>query len=747
MLGEFVRAMTQRGAATVLRGEAGVGKSSLLGVAARHAADAGRAVLRVTGVESEAQVPFSGLHRLLRPVLPGVDALPKRQREALLSAFGMAEPAAESYMVSYAALELIAERASDVPVVLIVDDVQWMDPPSASALAFLARRIEYEPVVALFALREGFESPLADGSIPELNVPALDDQQSTEMLDRHAAHLPETARHQILELAAGNPLALVELSKVWSPTDGSVLTPGALTNRLERAFARRIEALADDVGRATLVAAANDTDDLAEVVRATEVLTGSTRGEDLLTAAVEGGVLVIEDPKVRFRHPLIRSACCQIALPSQRRAAHAVLADVLSASAERRTWHRAASTLGPADDIAADLEAAAGSATKRGSAQVAVAALARAADLSGSGSERGRRLTAAAELAFDSGMHTQGVDLLHRADASDLAEEDRLRLSWLKEAFGDRSWSGATKVRSLCLLASRLAERGQLDRALKMLLNVALRCWWSNPDDDITRTVLDTVEGIGADSHDPTLITVLGYGAPLERGRVVAERLASFSPESLGHPGDALNLGTAATGIGAFPLAAPLLDSAVARFRARGEMAALLQALVARMLTDYHLGRWEAARAAGEEVRQLAVDTAQPIWGMAAAATEALVAAAQGDEQGVDVLGRKAEAFFLPLGATTFLAPVEIARGLSALARGRHEEALHHVRRVFDPGKPGVPPIRLPLGSPRLRRGSNGAGPPRRGPAGRQDDGAAVGHVRISLARCVAPCHATAGFR
>jgi DNA-binding CsgD family transcriptional regulator len=688
VLAELLEDLPQRGAAIVLRGETGVGKSSLLSVAVRHAADAGRAVLWVTGVESEAQVPFSGLHRLLRPILPEVDALPRRQREALLSAFGMAEPAAEPYLVSYAALELVAERAAEVPVVLVVDDVQWLDPPSASALAFLARRIEYEPVAALFALRDGFDSPLADGSIPELVVPVLDDQQSVEMLDRHSAHLPATARHQILELAAGNPLALEELSKAWSPTDSSLLAPGALTARLERAFARRVEALPDDVRLATLVAAANDTDELAEVVRATEVLTGPTRGEALLTVAEGAGVLVIEDPKVHFGHPLIRSACYQGALPSQRRAAHAALADVLTTSAERRTWHRAASTIGPADDIADKLEEAAVSATRRGSALVGVAALTRAADLSGSEPERGRRLTTAAELAFEAAMHAQGADLLDRAAASDLADEDRLRVSWLKEWFGDPSWSGAEKVRSLCHLAARMAEQGQVDRALKMVLNVALRCWWSNPDDDTTQTLLETAEVLGAHLDDPTLVTILGYGAPVERGRVVAERIASFSPDALEQPADALNLGTAATGVGAFPLAAPFLDDAIGRFRTRGEMVLLLQGLVARALTDYHLGRWMAARADGDEIRQLTVDTAQPLWGMAAAGPEALVAAAQGDEDGVDLLCRQAEAFFLPLGATTFLAPVEMARGLSALSQGRHEEALHHLRRVFDPDSP-----------------------------------------------------------
>jgi len=576
VLGALVREVPHRGAAIVLRGDPGVGKSSLLGVAARQAADAGRSVLRVNGVQSEAQVPFSGLHRLLGPVLPGADALPTRQREALLSAFGLAEPPAESYLVSYAALELIADGAADVPVVLVVDDVQWLDPPSASALAFLARRIQYEPVVALFALRDGFDSPLADGSIPELVVRPLDERRSTELLDRHAADLPRAARRQILDLAEGNPLALVELPKSWSPVDGGTVGPGAMTTRLEDAFARRIKDLPDGVRLATLVVAANDTDELAEVVRATEALLGATRGEDLLARAVDDGVLVIDGPSVRFRHPLIRSACYQSALPSQRRDAHAAIADVLTVSPERRTWHRAAATVGPADDLADDLEAAADSALRRGSVPVAVAALTRAAHLSGSRRQRGRRLTAAAELAFEAGMYPQGVALLLQADPSDLAEEDRLRRSWLEEAFGDRTWSGAAKVPALCSVASRLAERGQREQALRIVLNLALRSWWSNPDDDTRRTLLDTAEGLGADPYDPTLIAILAYGVPIERGKVVAERLASFVPDSLEHPADALNLGSAATGIGAFPRAASLLDNEAPKFSAAPKRVAAL---------------------------------------------------------------------------------------------------------------------------------------------------------------------------
>src|SRR5690606_13786831 len=127
----------------------------------------------------------------------------------------------------------------------------------------------------------------------------------------------------------------------------------------------------------------------------------------------------------------------------------------------------------------------------------------------------------------EAGMHQQGTALLVRAGAEDLSEEDRLRLSWLTEVFGDRAWSGASKVAALCGVASRLAEHGQREQALKMLLNLALRCWGSNPDDDTRRTLVETVEGLGADPDDPTVVSVLAYAAPLERGRVVESRLAA----------------------------------------------------------------------------------------------------------------------------------------------------------------------------------------------------------------------------
>lgn len=683
-LRRLVRGTPQQGGALVLRGEPGVGKSALLALAAREAEAARLLVLRVTGVEVESQVPFSGLHRLLRPLLDDLGGLTVDQRDVLRDAFGASERGPEAYRVGYAALELVAERAAATPVLLVVDDAQWIDPSSAAALAFLARRVGLEPVAVLAGVREGGGSALADGSLPVLTVRPLAEEDASAMLDRYAAGLPESARRQVLALAAGNPLALAELPQTWSAHDAGSLAPGPLTERLEQAFAGRVAALPDDARLAALVVAAHDTQDLSEVVGAIEVLAGE-RSEQALAAAVDAGVLVVEAPEVRFAHPLVRSACYQAAPAARRRSVHAALAEVLDGAPERRTWHRAAAVLGPAEDVARELDDAADRAVRQGSARVAVAALTRAARLSVSPVERGRRLTAAAECALEAGLDDQGAELLRLADAAAVTEEDRLRLSWLTEAFGDRTWSGSAKVEALCRLASRLAEQGQRERALSMVLNLALRCWWSNPDEQVIATVLATAEGLGAERLDPTLVTILGYAAPLDRGRDVAARISEIAPDALEHPGDALDLGTAAAGVGAFPLAAPLLADAEARLRARGDMILVVQVLVSRLLADFHLGRWRSARAAGQEIQRLTADVGQPIWAMAAVATECLVAAAEGDREGVDRLGRRAEAFFLPIGATTFVAPVELARGHVALALGRPEQALDHLEGVFDP--------------------------------------------------------------
>jgi predicted ATPase len=201
--------VAMHGQALVLHGEPGIGKSRLLSEAVRTARERGMAVLTTTGVQSEAHLPFAGLHQLLRPVRERATDLPEIQREALDAAFGLTHEAApEHYRIAMAVLDLVSEVATDAPLLLVVEDAHWLDRPTSDALAFLARRIESDPIVLLAATREGYPSVLLDAGLPERTLAGLDEVTATALLDAAAPDLPLVVRTQVLREAAGNPLAL-----------------------------------------------------------------------------------------------------------------------------------------------------------------------------------------------------------------------------------------------------------------------------------------------------------------------------------------------------------------------------------------------------------------------------------------------------------------------------------------------------------------------------------------------------------
>jgi len=237
-----------RGGALVVRGEAGIGKSALLAAASRRATDSGMLVLGATGVQAEAQLPFAGLHQLLRPILAGGQELPAPQRTALLAAFGMTDTAApDLFLIALAALELLADTAARSPLLLVVEDAQWLDRPTGDVLAFLARRLESEPIVLLVAIREGYKSSLAQAGLSELRLEGLEDRAAGALLDAHGPALAAAVRERVLEEAAGNPLALVELPAALGSDQLGEQAPLPawlpLTVRLEHAFAARVAEL------------------------------------------------------------------------------------------------------------------------------------------------------------------------------------------------------------------------------------------------------------------------------------------------------------------------------------------------------------------------------------------------------------------------------------------------------------------------------------------------------------------------
>jgi hypothetical protein len=341
-----------RGAALVMRGSAGVGKSALLRVAAASARDQGMRTLTVTGVQAETRLPFAALRHLLAPLLRGERTASREAAEVIVAAASGSpqSPAIEPHWAGLAALELLSSAGPARPACLVVDDVQWIDLQSWEALAFLGRRLEREPVWLLMAAREGQVAVdrLSGAGLAEVQVGPLSADAAELLLDRVAPDLSGALRRMVIEEAGGNPLGLIELSA----TAGR-LKPGSsmpvslpLTARLEQTYSTVVAGLPAMTQSLVLLAALNDGSDLEEVLAAAADLTGSPVSLDTMQPALTAGLLTMDGVTVQFRHPLIRSAVQQSANVAERLAAHAALARVLPRDGDRSTWHSAAAVVG-----------------------------------------------------------------------------------------------------------------------------------------------------------------------------------------------------------------------------------------------------------------------------------------------------------------------------------------------------------------------------------------------------------------
>src|SRR3984957_8635164 len=275
-VGGLLEGVADQGGALVVSGGPGIGKSALLGEAVRRARDRGMLVLKITGVQSEAVLPFAGLHGLLRPLLGRVDALGAPQRDAMLAAFGMTDAAVpDPFLTALAALDLMAEAASRAPVLIVADDAHWLDQATRDALTFVARRLEFEPILLVAAIRDGYETPLGEAGLPSVALGALAPPTAAALLDSRSPGLPAGVRGRFLREAEGNPLALVELPIAHGRLGGEDAGDAGwlpLTTRLEQAFAARTLELPALTRTALLVAALNDGPLLSEVLTAVAVL-------------------------------------------------------------------------------------------------------------------------------------------------------------------------------------------------------------------------------------------------------------------------------------------------------------------------------------------------------------------------------------------------------------------------------------------------------------------------------------------
>jgi DNA-binding CsgD family transcriptional regulator len=368
-------------------------------------------------------------------MLDGLDGLPGPQRDALCVAFGLQDGTApDHFMVALAVLSLLAAAAEERPLVCLVDDAQWLDRASRQVLAFVARRLRSERIAMLLAVRGGSADDEFAG-LPQLIVVGLTDSDARVLLTAEIrGRLDGRVGDRIVAEARGNPLALLELAHGMTPAElagGFGVSPaGPLASRIEQSFLRRVKSLPQTTQHLLLIAAAEPVGDVPLFWRAAQGLASPT--DAIMPAEVAG--LIEVGARVRFRHPLVRSAVYQAASQPDRREAHRALAEATDPDVDpdRRAWHRAHAAAGLDPAVAEELEHSAGRAYGRGGVAAAAAFLERAAELTPDPARRAARALAAAEAQQEAGAPDAAEALLATAELGPLDELQRARLQRLR---------------------------------------------------------------------------------------------------------------------------------------------------------------------------------------------------------------------------------------------------------------------------------------------------------------------------
>jgi DNA-binding CsgD family transcriptional regulator len=679
----------------VLRGEAGMGKTALVG----HALDqaAGLTVLRTTGVEAESDLAFAGLHALLRPIADQLPQLPEPQRLALAAALGLATgEGADRFLVSAGVLSLLAAAAESQPLLCVVDDAQWVDAPSADALVFTARRLVAEGVVIVFGARDGELARFEAAGLDELVLQGLDQRSASALLDRGTRQLEPSVRQRLLADAGGNPLALLELPAALSDAQlaGREPLPGALplSARLSTVFMQRIERLPPSARAALLVAAAADAHELGAIRRAISEL---ELPQDALEPAEANGLVMTDGATLAFRHPLVRAAVYESATPVQRQHVHAALARALQGGPDddRTLWHGAMAATAPDEAIADALEGSAHRSQQRGGHASAATAFERAAQLTDGEHARGQRLALAAQAAWMAGQANRARHLIHRA----LPLADRPQ-----------------RARLLYLAGTIEGRNGWLDDGVRTLERAAAL----SEDASLTLEILREASGMATYAGDNDTAVALGRRAARlaptsDRDRFNAAAVAALGVEMSGDyaRGAALSvkaielaehlddpqcliwaaLTAAREGIAADGL--PYATRAVEIARGRALLTTLPIALQMQAAGLIGQSRFDLAYSTAEEGLRLAMDIGQPWAASWNLAHLAMIDARRGAEHLARSHVEQLQALVATSGANAVSAYVWRALGLLNLGLGRPAQAFEQLLMVIESVRPESHPL------------------------------------------------------
>ncbi|MBV2357590.1 AAA family ATPase [Streptomyces sp. J2-1] len=695
-----------KGGSLMIAGESGIGKSALLETVARRADDdKAITVLRVGGAQFEADIAYSGLNQLLFPLLAHTDDLDPVHRDALRVATGIGSgPAPDRLVVSTATLFLLRRVARSGPVMLVADDVTWLDRSTAIVLGFVARRLIGTPIGFLASVRSDADGYFERGGLPERVLRPLDDQGAHELLRAVHPQLAYGVRRRIVAEALGNPLALVELPRLLTGAqqhaESSMPSVLPLNERLKALFAKRVADLSPDCREALLLAALDGSGDLSVIENAVGLsLT------DALGPAERAGVVTVDLAAYRlhFCHPLLASAVVEAATSGERRAAHHRLADILTDRPERRAWHLGEAASSADEDVAKQLEAAAQRSLARGDATGAVAALSHSARLSPSPQDRSRRLAEAAYIGADAGGEMRGASVLldsaRRADPAlldgpaDSAPEPRSALLAaaatayvLINTDGDVDTAHALladAVDTYLTIGEKSGGPGSApgradDFALAEAMHTLMLLCWYGGRAELWHRLLAALDRWADGVPDLLWVMSRTWGDPARTGgraldrldRVLADAREETDPSRVVRMGIA-SLYADRSGELREAFWRVVREGRGGRHPARRHLGALLNLVIEDMAT----GRWDEAGDLADEALQVSDEYEYDLFTWYFRYSRAFVAAVRGWDRTNRQLTEQIVQWAGPRGAGGVALCAAYARALSALGSGDFEEA------------------------------------------------------------------------
>jgi DNA-binding CsgD family transcriptional regulator len=689
----FLDAAAEEGGALLLSGDAGVGKTAVLDAAAHHAAGAGARLLRGGGAEFEVNVSFAGVNQLFQPILGELDHLPEVQRTALQVALGLEDGAPpDQLVVLNAALDLLLHVAKGGPVVVIVDDLPWLDRASAVVLGFIARRLHNSQVGLLAASRTGEEGFFERAGLSNYRLDPLGDAAASALLEERFPALTARVRQRLIDDAQGNPLALLELPAALTDSQrsasGGPRTALPLSGRLQALFTSRVGKLPASTRDLLLLAVLDGTGDLQRL----SIVASGQPVLKALAPAERAQLVTVDQATARlgFRHPLTGSAVVELATAEQRRNAHKALADHLADRDERRAWHLAAAAMSPDEAVAELLESAAAETLGRGDPLGAVCTLLRSAQVSPAGADRSRRLAEAAYLgAAATGDLRDVPKLLDDARAADPEQHASLAAA-VAAAYHLISGSGdVNTAHTLLVGAIDMSEPADGDDTIliEALHTLLLMCFFGGRP-ELWEPFGSAVARLWR--RPPELLALLEatFADPARDALPVLDRLdgaiAGLKDET--SPARIARVAMAGAYLDRLPTCADALSRVVEHGRAGGAITSEIEALFLLGNAAFWTGEWDELADVTEEGLTLCEDHGYKLLSWPGVFLRALLAAGRGDDDTTRELAEQLAGWAAPRGLRSIQNYAWHARALAALGRGDFEEAFQQATLVSPPG-------------------------------------------------------------